>query len=146
MIDKIELDLKTPTFPKQSARFAGKKKGKKARCYQPKELTKKIEVLKMEVLNQMPKNFAIWENKPIFVEKLKYKFEYKKSTIKKIKKAGLEIPKYTKPDLHDNLNKALFDVLEGIVFDNDSRIWKFGELSKVWAPEPGIEIILKLEK
>jgi Holliday junction resolvase RusA-like endonuclease len=52
---------------------------------------------------------------------------------------GLEIPKATKPDL-DNLGKGVLDALQGIVFENDSQIWEYKSIRKVYGSRFGIEL------
>ena len=52
---------------------------------------------------------------------------FKKKDLEYIENGG-HIIKLTKPDVTDNLNKALFDSLEGLLYDNDSRIAKFSSL------------------
>ncbi len=46
----------------------------------------------------------------------------------------------TKPD-HDNLEKALYDALEGIVYVNDSRIVD-KKFKKRWGDPPRVEVII----
>lgn len=53
------------------------------------------------------------------------------------------ILKDTKPDVTDNLNKGLFDAMEKLLYENDSRIALFHS-RKVYGKEP--KIILKIEK
>ena len=50
------------------------------------------------------------------------------------------VPKYTKPDLHDNLNKALFDALEGIVWERDQNVVAMDNVRKYYAEENAIII------
>lgn len=46
-----------------------------------------------------------------------------------------------KPDL-DNLVKAVKDALKGVVYRDDSQIYKYPELLKVYSPAPGVRIRL----
>ncbi len=47
----------------------------------------------------------------------------------------------TKPD-HDNLEKALYDALEGIIYTNDSRIVR-KTFEKRWGNPPRVEVEVK---
>lgn len=105
------------------------------------DFEKKISLM---ARSQLPKGFEIWKNKPLVIESLKYTFPYKKSEKKSVVKQGLEVPKMTKPDLTDNLNKALLDALEGLVFDNDSRIYKIQNSEKVYGSESAINLIISI--
>ena len=112
--------------PKQSARFYAQtfKGGKtRVRSYQKKEVKDAEKNFAFSVISQLPKNFVPYDE-PIAVEVL---FVFPPlSTFSKKKKAEIESGviyyKETKPDLTDNLNKGVFDALEGIVYVNDSRI------------------------
>lgn len=57
----------------------------------------------------------------------------------KYKRQGI-VYKHTKPDLHDNLNKALFDALEGIVWERDQNIVAMDNVRKYYASEDAIII------
>jgi len=52
--------------------------------------------------------------------------------------------KTTKPDL-DNLEKMLWDAMEGIVFINDSLICEKHNVIKTYGDTPGYSIILEGE-
>lgn len=56
---------------------------------------------------------------------VEYIFSLPKSATKEEREAinnGYMVYKTTKPDVTDNLNKGLFDALEGVLYTNDSRI------------------------
>lgn len=55
---------------------------------------------------------------------------------------GLEKP-ITKPDI-DNLAKSLLDGMNGVVFKDDSQIVSL-HVTKVFASEPGVDIMVKEE-
>ena len=63
--------------------------------------------------------------------------------LEKSEKRKKKVPKTTKPDLHDNLNKAFMDALEGIVFEQDQNIVKIKNLEKYYDKENLITLILK---
>jgi len=77
---------------------------------------------------------------PIIVEYLHYQFTYPKSFSKK--KRVSELPKTTKPDLLDNLNKAFIDALEGLVFEQDQNIVEVQSLKKFYGESDCITIKL----
>lgn len=56
--------------------------------------------------------------------------------------AGERVYKITKPDLTDNLQKGLFDSLEGIAFTNDSQVAKM-TVEKLYSHTPRIEVTLR---
>jgi len=129
--------------PKQSAKFrAVKGKGKTfVTSYQKKEVKDAERNMAFDAKSQLPKGFIPYD-KPIGVNIL-YVFPMLRSFSKKKKQAvenGEIIFKETKPDLTDNLNKGVFDALEGIVYVNDSRICEIGNARKIYGLKPRTEI------
>lgn len=129
--------------PKQSARFRSVK-GKNGKTfmasYQKKEVKDREANIKLDAISQLPKDFVPYDC-PIGAKVL-YVFPLLSSFSKKKKNAimdGEVIHKDTKPDITDNLNKGLFDALEGVVFVNDSRVCKI-EAEKIYGFTPRIEI------
>lgn len=57
---------------------------------------------------------------------------YRKSDPKRIRESGLYYPKDTKPD-KDNVEKAIADGCEGVLYANDSQIAD-GRCRKFWGP------------
>ena len=51
--------------------------------------------------------------------------------------------KVTKPDLHDNLNKALFDALEGVLWERDQNVVAMDNVRKYYGEEDAIIIEIK---
>ena len=133
--------------PKQSARFRNitKKDGSSfIGSYQSKEVKQMQITIRSIVIDQLPENFIPF-TKGIEITKLHYAFPPLKSFSKKILTritAGEQIPKTTKPDLTDNLNKGVFDALEGLVYDNDSQICAMDNLRKFYSLTPGTTITL----
>ena len=129
--------------PKQSAKFRSVKgKGKTyITSYQKKEVKDAERNIAFDAKSQLPEGFIPY-NKPIGVNIL-YVFPPLSSFSKKklnALKQGEVMYKDTKPDLTDNLNKGLFDALEGIVYVNDSRICKIGNAEKVYGLVPRTEV------
>ena len=126
---KLNLTIKGTPFPKQSVRHY------KGNFYKPKKIKDNELNVKAQVLNQLPKGFNLI-TEPIRVNKLIYVFPYLKSHNARQRNAvvnrQIELRKFTKPDLTDNLNKGLFDSLEGIVFKNDSQIAEIQNLKKIY--------------
>lgn len=129
--------LGTPK-PKQSARFYAK--GNKVFSFQKKEVVENERNIAFEVKQQLPTGFIPFDE-PIGVEVV-FVFPIN-GTIKKAQKKAIEDGEYvykdTKPDLHDNLMKGLFDALEGIVYVNDSRICMV-KSAKIYGTTPRIEL------
>lgn len=128
--------------PKQSTRIGRTKTGKVI-AYPDQEVVSfqtDIKVLTKQQLKQQAPDFKIWSGCPVYVRKVEFRF----STLSSFNKAqkqliaeGNTLPKTTKPDLTDNLPKALFDALEGILYDNDSQICELHSL-KVYSQEASI--------
>ena len=113
---------------KQSARFRivkGKSGKDFISSYQKKSVTDRETSIGWIVMQQLPQGFVPFDC-PLFME-AEYVFPIPQSATKKMKRMiedGEMVYKDTKPDVHDNLNKATIDSLEGIIFVNDSRIAK----------------------
>lgn len=114
------------------------------RAYQPKRILDYKDTIRTAVREQLPSGFSIIEADTfIHVTKLHYKYAYPKSfSRKKIDSVDI-LYKQTKPDLHDNLNKPLFDALEGLVWERDQNVVSINDLRKYYAEEDGI--ILEIE-
>ena len=129
--------------PKQSMKF--RKCGDYMRSYQPEKVVNNEKNIRYQVIQQLPEGFVPFQN-PIVVKKLHYVFPL----LKKMKKKELDIIhsggyvyKFTKPDLTDNLNKSLFDAMEGVVFVNDSLIVSMDNVKKYYGLQPRIELELE---
>lgn len=127
-------------FSKQSMRVA--RIGNFIRTYQPAKIIKAEQTVKAVVISQLPDGFKPFQG-PIIVKSIVYTFPPLKG-FSRAKMRSLEarnrIYKTTKPDLSDNLNKGLFDALEGVVYMNDSQICEIRNIRKVYGLCPGIEI------
>lgn len=126
---------------KQSARHVVNKG--KIKSYQNKDLKSWENAIKMMAKNQYKAEILTCG---LAVKNLIYSFKALKSFTKK---QNLEIAekgyiyKITKPDLTDNLNKALFDALEGIVYKNDSQICVIKNAQKIYTNKNFIKLELK---
>ena len=96
---------------------------------------------------QKPSGFKTF-TKPVKVDRLRYYFEPTKTMLKnkKIKgKLDLDLPVYhiVRPDMIDNLKKALFDALTiaGILKDDSIVCWE-DNVKKLYRYKSGIEIEL----
>jgi Holliday junction resolvase RusA-like endonuclease len=49
-------------------------------------------------------------------------------------------PKTTKPDLQDNLNKAFFDALEGLIYEQDQNIVEIKSMRKYYSEENQVKV------
>jgi len=125
---------------KQSAKFA--KIGKFIKSYQPKSVVQNEKNIRAQVLEQLPEDFRPFTEN-VIVTKLHFVFSplkgFSKKKIKLIED-GVIVYKNTKPDLTDNLSKSLFDAMEGVVYDNDSRIVAMDNLKKYYGFRPRIEL------
>lgn len=136
--------LGTPK-PKQSvrSRIAKTKSGKAyVQHYQTKEIKQNEKNLAYDVKSQLPAGFIPFSG-ALHVKKILYVFAPQKNWPKyrlKELEQGKIFYKDVKPDLTDNLNKPLFDALQGIVFLNDSQICKISNVEKIYGLVPRIEI------
>ena len=144
---KINLVIPGIPQPKQSARFRAVKNGNKSfvKSYQKKEVKENERNIKYEIRSQLPVGFIPFQN-GIKVNKLHYIFPPLKGFSKKKMQEivdGAIIYKDTKPDLTDNLQKGLFDAMEGLVFLNDSQVCELNNVKKYYGFQPRIEIELE---
>lgn len=70
-------------------------------------------------------------------------FEYPKAFSKKKRAEDTIHYKTTKPDLQDNLNKALFDALEGVVWERDQNVVAMDNLKKYYSDTNRIILHIK---
>lgn len=142
---KLELKILGIPQPKQSVRSAGKitNTGKvKIRHFQPEKVKQNERNIAFDVKSQLPKGFKPFAG-PISVKRLLYVFPPQKNWTKtKLQQLeeGTVFYRDVKPDLTDNLNKPLFDSMQGVVFMNDSQIVKMNDVSKIYGLVPRIEI------
>jgi len=132
----MEIQLKIPLrpIPHQSVKM-----GRGGRTYQPKKILDYKTKIQEAVREQLPSGFSCFSaDSNIHITKLHYLFEYTKS-MPKYKRTGL-VPKNSRPDLHDNLNKALFDALEGLVWERDQNVVAMDNVRKYYASEDAIII------
>jgi len=144
---KLTLTLDCIPKVKQSTRFRAyidKESGKaKGFAYQTNEIKKDSLNIRAQIQSQLPKGFKVIDS-PMEV-RVNYIHKLPKTALNKFKAAIKEaIPVYkdTSPDLNDNLNKGLFDAMQGIVFTNDSKIIILSGLTKVYGEEDKTEITI----
>jgi len=134
--------------PKQSTRFRSTpfinpKTGKLQYAYQDPKVVSNQNTIQWQAVQQLPKPFQAWDGKIIVLSAL-YVFPIPSSLTKKeievIRNGGI-VYKPTKPDLTDNLQKAFFDALQGILFTNDSRIVHIKEAMKIYGFTPRTEFV-----
>ena len=134
----MELELFFPLDPVavQSARFY--RAGKFIRSYQPEKVTDYKQKLKLLAREQIPDNFELLKTalgiKTTFVFSAPKSFSKKKLDF--LLQGGI-IYKTTRPDLTDNLHKALLDSLTGIVWEDDSII-AVAQSRKIYGRAAGI--------
>ena len=95
----------------------------KIHTYQPASVVDYENYVKIICLQQRPKGFKLYEEPLIMF--CQYIFPTLKTFTKKKKQIltdGGYIFKDTKPDVTDNLTKALADALSGIIYNDDARI------------------------
>lgn len=138
----ITLKLLGVPLAKQSARFRiVKPKIVKqfVSSYQPKEQVDNTRNLQWDIKSQLPRDFKPFDC-PLQVTVL-FVFPPLKSWSKAEKQAfkyGI-VYKDTKPDLTDNLFKAVGDAMSGLVYIDDARICK-SSLEKIYGDVPRIEL------
>lgn len=112
-------------IPKQSFRFAIKENKVGVQYvskYQSAEVVQDAKYIVSQLAEQLPPNFKLWD-KGIMI-RIQYVFPVPNAFSQKkiaLMRNGKLYYKTTKPDL-DNLDKQLFDSMEGKVFVNDSQI------------------------
>jgi Holliday junction resolvase RusA-like endonuclease len=145
---RISLFIPGIPKPKQSVRSRIVQANGKtfAQHYQTKAIKDEERSIKMIIREQLPEDF-ICHNGPVTVESLDFRFPALKSMKKmdlKFLEDGGSLPKTTKPDLTDNLQKLLFDAMQGLVYANDSQIWHVQATKKIYHRTPGISLVLNL--
>jgi len=141
---KLFLSIIGEPKPKQSARFYHT--GAIVKSYQTTDVKANESNIKMQVISQLPADFQVTA-RPIKVTRLHYVFapikSLKKSDLKAMSEGEL-IYKPTKPDLTDNLNKGVFDALQGIIYANDSQVISMDDVKKIYGHRPRIDIELEI--
>jgi len=131
---KLYLHIPTTPIPHQSVRVT-----RRGFTYQPKKIKDYKKLIRELVEERLPEHFSmIKAGTPIVINRLCYVFEYPKS-MSKTKRLHTRY-KLTKPDLHDNLNKAFFDALEGLVWEQDQNICLLKNVSKEYGETASIQI------
>ncbi len=143
---KLEITVLGIPQPKQSARFRVQKFGNKTfvKSYQKKEVVENERNFAFDAKSQLAEDFQPFSG-PLKVSAT-YIFPPLKSFSKSKLNAlasGSIIFKDTKPDLTDNLNKAVFDALEGIVYINDSQICQI-QSRKIYGTVPRIDLVFEV--
>ena len=122
----IALEIPLRAIPHQSVRMT-----RSGHSYQPKRIVEYKEAIKEMVRSQLPDHFSIIpKGTPIGINRLNYQFEIPVSWSKKKKAEAHWMT--SRPDLHDNLNKALFDALEGIIWEADHNVVRINNLEKFY--------------
>ena len=120
---KLTLELNIRPLAHQSFKI-----GRGGIKYKPKKVKDYQEYLRRLVSEQLPKDFnIITAGSEIKVNYIEYIYAYPKSFSKKRR---VKTFKVTKPDLQDNLNKAFFDSLEGLLYEQDQNIVEINKMSK----------------
>ena len=131
---KICLEIPIRATPHQSVRTT-----RTGHRYQPKKIIDYKLELQKAVRDRLPDRFSvIASDTPIAVNKLHYQFEYPKSWSKK--KKSETYYKISRPDLHDNLNKAFFDAMEGVLWERDQNICVMNDVRKFYGNKNKITI------
>lgn len=130
---KLNLELNIRPLAHQSFKI-----GRGGIKYKPKKVTDYQNYLRRLVTEQLPKNFnIITAGSEIKVNYIEYIYAYPKSFSKKRR---VKTFKVTKPDLQDNLNKAFFDSLEGLLYEQDQNIVEINKMSKFYGETDKIRV------
>lgn len=133
-MSSLVLELNIRPMPHQSVRF-----GRNGIKYKPKKVVDYQNYVQRLVLDQLPNDFVIIpKGTPITVDYIHYCYAYPKNMSKKYRVG--QIPKTTKPDLQDNLNKPFFDALECLIFEQDQNIVHIKEMKKYYQEKDCIKI------
>lgn len=132
MILTLEFNLRP--MPHQSVKF-----GRNGIKYKPKKVLDYQKYIRTLASEQLSEEFNIIPaGSPIVVNYIEYVYAYPKSLAKKRRLP--RVPKTTMPDLHDNLNKAFFDALEGLIYEQDQNIVEIKNMVKYFGPEDKIRV------
>ena len=130
---KLTLELNIRPLAHQSFKI-----GRGGIKYKPKKVKDYQEYLRRLVSEQLPKDFnIITAGSEIKVNYIEYIYAYPKSVSKKRR---VKTFKVTKPDLQDNLNKAFFDSLEGLLYEQDQNIVEINKMSKFYGETDKIRV------
>ena len=130
---KLNLELNIRPLAHQSFKI-----GRGGIKYKPKKVKDYKEYLRKLVSEQLPKDFYIIKaGSEIKVNYIEYIYAYPKSFSKKKR---VKTFKVTKPDLQDNLNKAFFDSLEGLLYEQDQNIVEINKMSKFYGETDKIRV------
>lgn len=130
---KLTLELNIRPLAHQSFKI-----GRGGIKYKPKKVKDYQEYLRRLVSEQLPKDFnIITAGSEIKVNYIEYVYAYPKSFSKKRR---VKTFKVTKPDLQDNLNKAFFDSLEGLLYEQDQNIVEINKMSKFYGETDKIRV------
>ena len=130
---KLTLELNIRPLAHQSFKI-----GRGGIKYKPNKVKDYQEYLRRLVSEQLPKDFnIITAGSEIKVNYIEYIYAYPKSFSKKRR---VKTFKVTKPDLQDNLNKAFFDSLEGLLYEQDQNIVEINKMSKFYGETDKIRV------
>ena len=138
----VELTIMGDPMPKQSVKQGKDRYGNKVFYSDSKVKNREKDILK-QLDDVIGGDHKLWQGKPVFVN-LTYVFEFPKGMSNRLKEKaslGETIYKITSPDVGDNLNKLILDVLEKVVYKNDSEIVSV-KSTKVYGRTPRTEISL----
>lgn len=130
---KLTLELNIRPLAHQSFKI-----GRGGIKYKPKKVKDYQTYLRRLVSEQLPKDFnIIIAGSEIKVNYIEYIYAYPKSFSKRRR---VKTFKVTKPDLQDNLNKAFFDSLEGLLYEQDQNIVEINKMSKFYGENDKIRV------
>lgn len=115
-------------------------------CHQTTKIIKKEKDIAIQAKKQLPKGF-VPTKKPVEIKRVWFIFEPLKTLSKDqllCVAKNILFPKNTKPDI-DNLEKLLYDALQGIVYENDSLIYKKSNIIRLYGKNPRIEIDIEVQ-
>lgn len=138
----VELTIMGEPMPKQSVKL-GKDQNGNRQFYTDSKIKKREKEILEQISDVIGDNHQLWQGKPIIVT-ITYVYEFPKGMGKRMRAKvdeGVTIYKTTKPDVGDNLNKLILDVMEGVIYRNDSEIVSI-QTSKVYGSESRTEISL----
>ena len=141
----IKLVLKGEPMAKQSVRQGKNRQGATV-FYQPEKYKFLEQMYRIQIKKQLPKDFVMFsefvrvESCIIIQSPTKAMLKHKAQS-KWLSIGGL-IPKPSRPDVIDNLNKLPFDAMSKLVYSDDGIIYDVNSLSKFYGLNPRIEIEL----
>jgi len=136
----MSLKFKIPIVPMGQARARAARRGNHIHMYSSPKSVEYKESLQHYLINQLPEGFKIPDIDVDIMVFAAFCMPMLRSWSQKKRGKHLDKPHTKKPDI-DNLVKALFDAMNGIVWKDDSQVACLN-VSKHYCADPGIYLTI----